>query len=267
MNTPQLYLRYASISLRSQMQYRVSFLLQAFGLFVLTSSEFLGLAGLFHRFGQIKGWSLPEVWLFYGMITVAFAITEGVMRGFDRFGQLVQSGDFDRVLLRPRGTAFQILGQELQLMRIGRFLQGLLVLLWAAHALKIAWTLPRLALLLASILGGSCLFAGLFVLEATICFWTIDSTEIVNCFTFGGLETAQFPISIYRPWFRNIFVFLIPLATINYLPAHAMLGRVEITLGSTRWMQCLSPLVGPVFLLSCLQLWSFGVRRYRSTGS
>jgi ABC-2 type transport system permease protein len=267
MNALRLYLRYVSISLRSQMQYRASFLMQSFSHFLITGSEFLGLAAVFQRFGQIKGWTLAEVGLFYGMISLAFALAEAVPRGFDKFGQLVQSGDFDRVLLRPRSAAFQIMGQEFQLMRIGRFAQGLMVLIWAARVLHIDWTLTRIALLLASILGGACLFSGLFILQATICFWTVDSIEMVNCTTYGGVEAAQFPLTIYRPWFRQIFVFLIPLATINYLPAHALLGRPETALGAPLWTQYASPLVGLAFLLISLQAWRLGVRHYRSTGS
>ena len=267
MNALRLYLRYVSISLRSQMQYRASFLMQSFAHFLITGSEFLGLAAVFQRFGQIKGWTLAEVGLFYGMISLAFALAEAVPRGFDRFGQLVQSGDFDRVLLRPRSAAFQIMGQEFQLMRVGRFAQGLMVLIWAARVLHLIWTVPKIVLLLASILGGACLFSGLFILQATICFWTIDSIEMVNCTTYGGVEAAQFPLTIYRPWFRQIFVFVIPLATINYLPAHAILSRPETTLGAPVWAEYASPLVGILFLVICLQAWQLGVRHYRSTGS
>ncbi len=267
MNGIQLWIRYTLISLRSQMQYRGAFLLQSFGQLLITGSEFLGLAAVFQRFGRIAGWSLAEVGLFYGIISLAFAISEAAARGFDIFGRLVQSGDVDRLLLRPRSTALQVLSQEFQLMRIGRFAQGLAILIWAAHTLHIAWTAPRFGLLLASILGGACLFSGLFIVQATICFWTIDSIEMVNCTTYGGVETAQFPLTIYQRWFREIFVFVIPLATINYFPVHAILGRPDRALGSPLWLQFASPLVGLLFLIVCLQIWQFGVRHYRSTGS
>ena len=262
-----LYLRYVAISFRAQMQYRASFLLQTLGHFLITSSEFVGLVAVFQRFGQIKGWSLPEVGLFYGMISLAFAIAEAVPRGFDTFGRFVKTGEFDRILLRPRSAALQILGQEFQLMRLGRFIQATIVLAWASRSLQIVWSFPKIALLTASILGGACLFSGIIILQATLCFWTVDSIEIMNCATYGGVEAAQFPLTIYRPWFRGIFVFLIPLATINYFPAHAILGRPETTLGAPVFVQWLSPIVGVFFLLLCLGIWRLGVRRYRSTGS
>jgi ABC-2 type transport system permease protein len=261
-----LYLRYLDISLRSQMQYRTSFVFQALGHFMITGLEFVAIAAMFQRFGQINSWTLEQMGLFYGIISVAFAIAEAVPRGFDIFPSLIKNGDFDRILLRPRSEAFQILGQGFQLMRIGRFTQGLFVLVWAAQRLDMSWVPSNIALLLFAILGGTCLFSGLFVLQAALCFWTTESLEIVNCTTYGGVEAAQFPITIYRPWFRAIFTFVIPLATINYFPAHAILDLPE-TLGSTRLMQWISPLAGVIFLFVSLRLWRFGVRHYTSTGS
>jgi ABC-2 type transport system permease protein len=266
MNAFSLYLRYIVISIRSQMQYRISFLIHVLSHFLVCGIEFLGLAALFHRFGTIEGWSLAEVGLFYGMISIAFAIAEAVPRGFDIMGRLIRNGDFDRILLRPRNAAFQVLAQELQLMRVGRLTQGLLVLIWSAHSLQLTWTLPSLILLVFAITGGACLFSGLFILQGTLCFWTVESIEIVNCTTYGGVEAGQFPLTIYHPWFRHFFTFLIPLATINYFPAHAILGRVD-PLGSTLLLQWLSPLAGGGFLLVSLQIWRFGVRRYASTGN
>src|SRR5215510_674825 len=159
----RLYRRYVGVSIRSQMQYRLSFLLYALGHFIITGSEFLGFVALFQRFGQIRGWTLPQMGLFYGIISVAFATAEGVFRGFDIFGRLIKAGDFDRMLLRPRSAPFQVLGQELQLFRIGRFMQGLFVLLWAAASLNLEWTLANLTLLLFAISGGVCIFGGLFI--------------------------------------------------------------------------------------------------------
>src|SRR5262245_34723607 len=262
----RLYCRYVDISLRSQMQYKAWFLMRFVGHFLVTGTEFLGCVALFNRFGQINGWTLPQMGLFYGMISLCFAISEAAQRGFDIFPNLIKSGDFDRILLRPRSAAFQVLGQEFQLMRVGRFTQALVVLIWSARRLDMQWTVANLALLLIAVGGGVCLFSGLFVLQATICFWTTESLEIVNCTTYGGVETAQFPVTIYRPWFRSIFTFVIPLATINYFPIHALLNLSD-PLGSTRWIQWISPLAGVAFFLVCLQCWRFGVKHYTSTGS
>ena len=262
----RVYGRYVSISIRSQMQYKASFIMMAVGQLLITAIEFLGLWALFARFGNLRGWTLAEVALFYGMINVAFAVAEAIARGFDTFPALVKSGEFDRLLLRPRTTILQVAAGELQLMRVGRLAQGLIVLIWAATALDVTWTPQKVLLAGATMLSGTCLFYGLFVLQATIAFWTIESLEIMATVTYGGVETAQYPLVIYRRWFRRFFTFVVPLACVNYFPVLAILDRPD-PLGAPIALQWIAPMGGFVFLLLSLQVWKIGVRHYRSTGS
>jgi ABC-2 type transport system permease protein len=266
MHAIRLYARYASISLRGQMEYRASFVMQTVGQFLVTGTEFLGIWALFNRFGQIRGWTLAEAAFFYGLISITWSIADAVSRGFDLFGTTVKNGDFDRLLLRPRSTIVQLFGQELTLRRIGRFAQGLMVLAFAIETLDVAWSGPRVALLALTVIGGVCLFVGLLILDATSAFWTTESLEVWNAFTYGGVTMSQYPLEIYRPWFRSFFLFVIPLGCISYLPGIAILGRVD-PLGTPVVLQWMAPLVGPIFLLMCLQVWRFGVRHYQSTGS
>jgi len=112
------------------------------------------------------------------------------------------------------------------------------------------------------IFGGFCLFYGLFVLQAVVTFWTVESIEIMNIFTCGGTEVGQFPLSIYPSFLRHFFTFLIPIACVNYLPATLIFGRESAS--PAFWFL---PLVGVVFLAAMLQFWEFGVKYYRSTGS
>ncbi|MBD3240239.1 MAG: ABC transporter permease [Chitinivibrionales bacterium] len=258
-------MHYITVSLRSQMQYRASFLMLALGHFVVTGVEVLGIWVLFERFGAVRGWRLPEVALLYGLVNTAFALAEAFGRGFDVFPRMVKSGAFDRMLLRPRATALQVMASEVQAMRVGRLTQGLIVLLWAAHRLDVDWTAARVMFTLVTIGGGMFLFCGLFVLQATAAFWTVDSLEVFNTVTYGGTETAQYPLHIYRPWFRRFFTYVVPLAAVAYYPATVIMGRVDDP-GTLTW-RLLSPLIGYCFFAACLLIWRSGVRHYRSTGS
>ena len=260
-----LFWKMIGVSARAQMQYRASFLMMTLGQLLTTSTEFLAIWALFQRFGSLRGWGLAEVALFYGMTNIAFALAEGIGRGFDLFPNLVKSGDFDRLLLRPRSLAFQVAAREVSL-RTGRLLQGFVVLFWSMRHLHVEWTPARLLLVILIVAGGMCLFYGLFVLQATLSFWTIESLEIMNTITYGGTETAQDPMTIYRPWFRRFFTFVIPLACINYLPAGLLLTRPHPLLSQASWLY-MAPLVGVLFLVVSLQAWKVGVRHYCSTGS
>ena len=117
-------------------------------------------------------------------------------------------------------------------------------------------------MLLAGIAGGAAVFYGLFVVQAALAFWTVESLEVMNTVTYGGVETAQYPLSIYRPGFRQFFTYVVPLGMVTYFPAQSILR------GEASWPWLVAPvLVGALFLAASLLLWEVGVRHYRSTGS
>lgn len=266
-NAAALYARMAGISIRAQMQYRVSFLLTSLGQFVTTGVEILAIWALFDRFGQLPNWSLAQVAFFYGMVNVAFSFTDALARGFDLFGtEFVKTGDFDRLLLRPRTTILQLAGHELVMHRIGRLLQGLIVLGWAMSSLEIDWTWWRVLLIFYTLVAAFVFFYALVICQATLSFWTTESLEIMNTLSYGGVETAQYPLAIYHRYFRMLFTYVVPLGCVSYFPVVAILG-VEDPLGSSRVFQVLAPLAGFLFFGLSLLLWRFGVRHYTSTGS
>ena len=267
MNAIRLYGRYVRASLRSQMQYPGSFLLTSFGAFAATGVDFIAVWALFARFRQIAGWHFGEVALFYAVIGVSFALADGLARGFDVFGeQFVKTGDFDRVLVRPRSTVLQLLGYEFRATRIGRLAQAVIVGAVAVRLTSITWTWQVWGTLIFAVAGGMALFSGILVLQATLAFWTVESLEIANTLTYGGVEAAQYPLDIYARWFRHFLTFVVPLGCVSYFPVAAVLGRAERT-GVSPELLKLTPVLGFVFLGLALWIWRFGVTHYTSTGS
>jgi ABC-2 type transport system permease protein len=259
----KLYGKYIQILFKSQLQYRTSFWLLTIGQFFIPFSMFAGLYFMFERFGQIQGWSFYEVALCFGIIHMAFAISECFARGFDAFSSLVGSGEFDRVLVRPRSTILQVLGSKFEFTRFGRLFQSLVVLILAISGVDIEWTLVKALILLLMVASGVFIFTGIFMLAAALCFWTIQGIEVANVFTDGGREMAQYPLNIYQKWVTRFFTFVIPFGCVNYLPLLYLLGKTE----GSGWTYMLIPVVGVLFIFPCLLVWRFGVRHYRSTGS
>ena len=86
---------------------------------------------MFERFGQIQGWSFYEVTLCFAITHMSFSLSECFSRGFDAFSSLVASGDFDRLLVRPRSTVLQVLGSKFEFSRFGRLFRACIVLIWS----------------------------------------------------------------------------------------------------------------------------------------
>jgi ABC-2 type transport system permease protein len=266
-NALRLYGRYAALSISAQMQYPMSFLLLSLGQFLTTIIEFIGVWALFDRFHSLLDWTLAQVALFYGAVNIAFALADMVSRGFEVFGpQFVKTGDFDRLLLRPRSTPLQLMGYEFRLTRIGRLLQGALVLAIAVGLLDLSWGIREVALLCGAITGGIAVFLGLVTLQATLAFWTIEGLEVANTLTYGGVFAAQYPLAIYSKWFWGFFTFVVPLSCVAYFPIVGVLS-IDDPLGAPTWFVYASPLAGFLFLAACVAIWHLGVRHYTSTGS
>lgn len=258
----RLYGRYIATSIRSQRQYPASFIATSIGAFASTITDFIGIWALFARFRRLEGWRFEEVALLYGVVSVAFALADSLTRGFDLFGeQFVKTGDFDRLLVRPRSTILQLLGYELRVTRIGRLAQGVLAWAVGVRLLHLEWTATSWAILGFAVVGGIALFAGILVLQATLAFWTVESLEIANTLTYGGVEAGQYPLDVYARWFRDFLVFVVPIGCISYFPVSVVLGRVGYV------PYAFTPLLGVAFLVVALGIWTRGVRHYTSTGS
>ena len=258
-----LYFRYIRHSVAAQLQYRASFIMLSIGHLLTTGIEFFGIWALFNRFGSLAGWTLPEVALFYGTIQIAFAFADALGRGFDVFAGRVKTGEFDRLLLRPRSTVLQLFGYELTTRRVGRLVQGVAILIYAVVRLDFGFSPVAFALILLTIFGTVLLFIGLYIVQATIAFWTVETLEIMNTMTYGGVQSAQYPMSIYRTWFKRFFTFVVPLMCVAYFPLATLIDRGQ----SPQFIGWITPLAGPLFFAGSLWLWRFGIRHYTSTGS
>ncbi len=267
MNGLRLYARLAAASLRSQAQYPASTALLALGQFLTTAVEVVGVWALFDRFGSVRGWRLGEVLVFYAVVNIEFAIADLLTRGFDVLGtEFLRTGAFDRLLLRPRSLALQLMGHDVRLSRLGRLATGGTLLAVATQLAPVDWNAARIALLLWATSGGVVLFFGLLVLQGTLAFWTIESLEVANVLTYGDVEAAQFPLAVYQEWFRAFLTFAVPLACVAYFPVLVILGRAD-PLGSSIWFGAVAPAAGSAFLWLSFAAWRRAVAHYASSGS
>jgi ABC-2 type transport system permease protein len=264
----QIYRRLIGVQIRSQLQYRASFLLDTFTTGFTVISFFLAFALIFQRFGSVGGWSLAEVAFLYGTVETAFGTMDMLFSAFDPrdFGQLIRRGGLDQLLLRPLGITLQVLGSEFVVRRLGRIAQGFAVLLFAASLLNVQWTLAKLLFMPVVLASLVCFFGGLFVIGATITFWTIESIEIMNIFTYGGSEMMSYPMHIYPDWMRRFFTYIVPAIFLNYYPALYFLDKPD-PLGLPAFAPFLAPVAGVGTLIAALLFWRFGLRHYQSTGT
>ncbi|NLB38979.1 MAG: hypothetical protein GX810_07015, partial [Clostridiales bacterium] len=241
--------------------YKGNFVMLFVGQFLVAFAAVISIAFLFARFNQVDGFTFSEVLLCYAVMLMAFTLAETFGRGFDRFPVMIGNGEFDRALVRPRGLIFQVLVSQMDLTRLGRVVQALLVFAYALPTSGVAWTPDKVLTLALMVICGALLFFALFVVYAALSFFTLEGLEFMNILTDGGREFGSYPFSIYGNDILRFLTYVIPLALVQFYPLLYLTGR------STSPLHMFTPVISLLFLFPAYGLWRFGLRKYKSTGS
>jgi ABC-2 type transport system permease protein len=258
--------RIALLRLRGQMQYRSSFIMQIVGNFIVNFAEVIVLWALFQVFESMGGWNLAEVVFLHGLSMVMFSLGDTVSNGIQSVPDLIRDGNFDRIMLRPMSAYVQAMVNEVSLRHFGLLAQGTLLLGIGLARIETQWTVAKVAYLPVAIASGAALFAAIFTIEAIISFWTVNSIEAVNAFTYGGSDLGQYPLHIFQRGMRFLFLWIIPIGFVTYYPALFILDKPD-PLGLPETAKYIAPLPALVFCMTIGYGWSFALRHYRSTGA
>jgi len=257
----RLYLHYFALNIKSQMQYKATFLLNIVGRIIISCAAVVGVWFMFMRFHEVEGFTLGQVFLCTAATSTSFSLAEVFARGFDIFPRLLGNGQFDRILVRPQNALFQVLASQMEFARLGILIQAFFVFLYAIPNSGVLWTWDKILTLFLMISCGALVFFALYILYAAFAFFTVEGLEFMNILTHGGREFGRYPFSIYGQEVLRFLTYVVPMALVQYYPLLYLLDR------ETSAFYMFVPLLSTVFLLPSMAFFRFGLSRYRSTGS
>jgi ABC-2 type transport system permease protein len=243
------------------MEYRINFFI---GVISTVFAQGAGLAMVWVVMSQvpdINGWTLDELLLIYGMLTLAKSINHMFADNLWTIGRnYIRTGGFDRFLVRPIDPLFHLLADRFCHDGIGYFLVGLLLVIRSLIVLSIPISFATLSYLFLAVLSGGVIFIALNLITAVSAFWIVQSIPVTRS-VFEMHEFAKFPLTIYPKTIAVILTWLIPYGFASFYPASYLLGR---DVGILAW---LAFPVAALLLFLGYRLWIFGLRHYTSTGS
>lgn len=257
----KLYFNSLKLYWKSLMEYRASFIMAFISQIFIFFSYYFVILSLFNKFGNIKGFTVYEVLLCFSVIHFGYSFCEAFARGVDKFDNLIIKGEFDRLLLRPKGILLQVLCSNFDPVKISRLLQSLVILIIALVNLNIEWSIYKVLCLMLMLVSSVFVFFSIFLLAASYCFFTVQGLEIRNLFTDGGKYMAQYPIGIFKKGFILFFTFVIPYGLVNYYPLLYMIGKTD------NLLYCFAPLFTIFYVIPSLLVFKKGIKKYESTGS
>jgi ABC-2 type transport system permease protein len=217
---------------------------------------------LFGRTPRLMDWSFHEILFLYGFGTIPLAFFNVVSINLYYFGNVyIVQGKFDRVLLRPIHSLFQILFEQFRLEALSDAVIGIGIVWYCARRLRLDFgVLDWLALGFAAGCG-LLIYLSVFLMLTSVSFWMEDRVGVVPP-VYNMLAFGRYPLKIYNPFLQFLLSWIIPFGFASFYPTVHLLRRPEF--GTYVY---LAPVVTAVFVTLAITVWNRGVRNYASTGS
>jgi len=253
-----VFAQMAKISIVSAFEYRANFFLNL--TIGLLSNLLVPLVTvLIYRSGaSIPGWSFHQALLVQASFMLSTGVCSPLLYGmvWVTMGH-IREGSYDLLMIKPGSVIVLSLAGSMEPENIGVFFGGLGMFIYALTNLPAASVVNWLQFaffFLASII----LSLGLVLIMSATCFKWVGNSRIFEMYdsltTFG-----RYPGTIYSKVLMSFTSFVLPVATLGYLPAAALLGRSDPVM-----MLALLPCLA--FVGIGILLFRYMVYKYQSAG-
>ncbi|MCL2527246.1 MAG: ABC-2 family transporter protein [Defluviitaleaceae bacterium] len=252
---------------KSRFVHPLSPVIHTVGLGLIYFSSFLGLWIILERLDMdtIGYWTRGQIVFIYGLSLAAYGVRCLFFIPFTDLGTHINSGAFDRFLLRPVNSFVQIMGTRFDPGSFAHIGFGLLMIWIFRGEYGFDWTPSAFLWLGLAIISGGVAQGAITVVIGT-CGFFMQNTGSLNDL-YGNLRNfVWYPVTLFNRFIQFVLFFVIPLAFSSYVPAGVLLSNAEYdALPIFIWRMLL--LVPFLLLALSYQFWKFGLSRYKSTGS
>jgi len=258
----RLLLLYFAQYAKVRMGYKADFFIAVFSSMAATVLGFGFVLVLFSKIPRLQDWSFYEVLFLYGFSLIPLGFFNVVSWNLYEFGDIyIIQGRFDRILLRPVDTLFQILFEKFRLESLQEVITGIVVVAICVRRLGLTWYAADYFWFGLMVACGAFIYISVFLILTAVSFWFEDRVGIVppvfNMLTFG-----RYPLTIYNVFIQFMLSWVIPFGFASFYPTTYFLRR-----NAFAPYVHLVPAVAAAFFVLALVVWNRGVRNYSSTGS
>lgn len=248
-------------NIKCDLEYKWSFILNVIGNIFIFTASYIMIYALFEKFGNIKGFTVYEVLLCFGIMNFGYTFNEIFFRGVDTFETFIIDGSLDRYLVRPQSILFQVICARTDFVKITRLTYASILIVISLINLNISFSVIKIISLIFMLISAITIFFSIFLFAASYCFITVKGLEVKNLLTDGGKHLAQYPISIFSKGFIVFFTFIIPYGLVNYYPLLYLTGHTN------NIFYAFCPLLATLFVIPSVIVFHIGLKHYESTGS
>lgn len=239
-------------NLQSNMEYRVSFLIQVVGMMLNNAMYFLIWVIFFDRFRSVQGWGLSDMYVTFGITASAFGLVNLLFANTFNLGDIITKGRLDYYLSFPRPVLLHAVASRSSASGLGDFTYGFI-----SFAVSGVFSWEGLLRFVVAVLLAAVVFAAFLMIIQSLAFW-IGTTSYISGLAVNAMITfAIYPISLFDTGARLILFTLIPAALMGAVPADFV--------RQFGWGTLAELFAGAVLLMvASIALFHIGLRRYES---
>ncbi len=259
---PKIWLLRGKMSLMASLEYRTSVF------FYFLASMTWSLASLFvrnmiyHVINNIRGWTFDEMTLLISIYNYSFAflLIFSWNSVYHHFRPAVKDGKLDIHLTRPISARFMLTTCELDINGILHLIPSTIILIFALNLHTLQFNFLNVFLFLIYFFIGQYMIYSILYLFYAITFM-ITSAEQISSFFWTLQDMTKQPLEIFPKKLQYLFLTLIPLGFIAYIPTKALLGQLPDYF-------IIYAICFTIFLVILNKfIWKVGLKKYESVGS
>lgn len=210
----KIFACYFRLNLASALEYRASFLTQAFGM-ALSNSSFIFFWWIaFEQIGgRIAGYSFEDVLFIWAVTSTGFGLSTIFFANASKITQLIVTGELDTFLLQPCNILMNVLCARTNLSAYGDLLYGFIIMFIFYAGSGTAWLWFFFGILLTGLL-----LTAVTLTAHTLSFYWGDASLIGSMATEFAINFAIYPEKIYAPVVRAVMYSLVPMGIAVHTP-------------------------------------------------
>jgi len=211
--TFKLMLYYFKFNISSVMEYRVSFLIQSFGM-ILNNTAFIFFWWiLFNNVNNIGGYGFIDVMTLWSLASTSFGISFVVFGNLPQITRMILNGELDTYLLQPKDPLINILCSKTVVSAWGDTLYGVILF----FIIK-GFDLKAFLLFLTFCVTGAMIFSSVIVTIHALSFYAGNLEGLAQLTTEFLISFGIYPEGIFKGGLKLILYTIIPVAFTAYIP-------------------------------------------------
>lgn len=206
----------------------------------------------FDKFKNVRGWTLQDMMLLYGIAATAWGLAAYFFGHFTTLGEVIANGRLDYYLSLPKPVLLHVLASKSLGSGMGDVIYGIGSFILSGY---LSWDgFLRYVL---GVLAGVCIFISFLTIIQSLSFWLGNTVALSQIALSALLTFSLYPSALFNSATKFVLLTIIPAALVGTVPAEFV--------RSFTWSSLLQMSAGAlIFLVLAVSMFRSGLRRYES---